>query len=109
MGLIDDLLHMMSGSFSSLPSLVVMAIPLVVGLIIGFISKKVIKMGIILAILAAVAAYLGFINLGAVVQEAKDLAAKYGPIALSYIAIFFGIVPLSIGLVIGIIIGFVFG
>jgi hypothetical protein len=100
---------MITGSFSGFPSLVVMAIPLVVGLIIGFIIKKVLKIGIILAIVAVVASYFGLINLGAVTQEAKDLAAKYGPVALSYVSLFFGIVPLGIGLVIGIIIGFVFG
>jgi len=33
----------------------------------------------------------------------------YGPVTPSYIAIYFGIIPLSVGLVIGIIIGFVFG
>jgi len=100
---------MIPGSFGGLTSLVVMAIPLVVGLIIGFMIKKTLKIGIILAILAVVASYFGIINLGAVAQEAKNLAANYGPVAMSYAALFFGIVPLSIGLVIGIIIGFVFG
>ena len=109
MALIDDLFRLLAGSFGGLPSLVVIAIPFIIGLIIGILIKKVIKVGIIVAIIALVAAYLGFINLGSVVQEAKNLVLTYGPTATTYVALFFGIVPLSIGLVIGIIVGFLFG
>ena len=99
----------MSGSFGGgVPSLVVIAIPLIVGLIIGFVLRKALKIGIILVIVAFVASYLGFISLASVEQGAKDLATKYGPTAMSYIALFFGIIPLSIGLIIGVIIGFIF-
>lgn len=84
-----------------------MAIPFIVGLVIGIVIKKAIQIGIILVVIAIVASYFGFISLGDVAQGAKDLAAKYGPVALTYVALFFGIIPLSIGLVIGVIIGFV--
>ncbi len=107
--IIDDLLRLIPGSFSGLPSLLVLAIPFVIGLIIGYLIKKVIKIGIILAVLALVAAYFGFINLEASVQEAKNLTATYGPVAMSYLALFFGIVPLSIGLILGVILGFIIG
>jgi uncharacterized membrane protein (Fun14 family) len=105
---LDDLLKMMSGSFNGLPSLVVMAVPLVVGLILGYIVKKILKIGLILVAIALVAAYFGFINLGNVTSEAQSMVNQYGPVAMSYLSIFFGIVPLSIGLVIGFILGFVF-
>ena len=108
MGLIDDLLNMVSGSFGGLPTIVVMAIPFVIGLVIGILIKKAVIIGIILAIVAVVAAYLGFISLEGVEQGVNNLATKYGPVALTYVAIFFGIVPLSLGLVVGIIIGFIF-
>jgi hypothetical protein len=108
LGLITDLFSLISGSFGSgIPSLVVIAVPLVVGIIIGYVLRKALKIGIILVIVAFVACYLGFISLSNVEQGAKYLVSKYGPIATSYVAIFFGIIPLSIGLVIGIIIGFV--
>jgi uncharacterized membrane protein (Fun14 family) len=108
MSIIADLFALMTGSLGAgLPSLVVIAIPLIVGLIIGFVLRKALKIGIILVVVALVASYLGFISLASVEQGAKDLATKYGPIAMSYVAIFFGIIPLSIGLVIGVIIGFI--
>jgi hypothetical protein len=65
------------------------------------------KIGIILVIVPFVASYLGFISLASVEQGAKDLVTKYGPTAMSYVALFFGIIPLSIGLIIGVIIGFI--
>ena len=109
MGIITDILALMAGTFGAgLPSLVVIAIPLIVGLIIGFVLRKVLKIGIILFVVAIAASYLGFISLASVEQGSKDLATKYGPVAMSYVAIFFGIIPLSIGLVIGIIVGFIF-
>lgn|SRR5487761_314292 len=96
----------MSGSFGGVPAPVVIAIPFIIGLIIGYLIKKALIVGIILLIAAIVASYLGFIALGSVVPGVKDLVAKYGPIASTYVAIFFGIIPLTIGLVIGLIIGF---
>ena len=109
MGIVTDLFALMSGSFGAgVPSLVVIAIPLIVGLIIGFVLRKALKIGIILVIVAFAASYLGFISLAGVEQSVKDLATKYGPVAMSYVALFFGIIPLSIGLIIGVIIGFVF-
>ncbi|HUK85963.1 MAG TPA: hypothetical protein VLU95_08875 [Candidatus Acidoferrum sp.] len=37
----------------------------------------------------------------------KDLSTKYGPIAIQYETILIGILPLGIGFVVGLIIGFV--
>jgi uncharacterized membrane protein (Fun14 family) len=88
---------------------VVLAIPLVVGLIIGFLIKKVLKIGIILAIVALIAVYFGFISMGTITKTLSDLSDKYGPVAMQYVAIFFGVIPLSLGLIIGIILGFIFG
>jgi uncharacterized membrane protein (Fun14 family) len=107
MGLESDLFNLMSSTFGSgIPSLVLMALPLIVGIVIGYVLRKAIKIGIILLIIVLVATFLGFVSLANVEQGAKELITKYGPSAASYIAILFGIIPLSIGLVIGIIIGF---
>lgn len=84
-----------------------MAFPLIVGIIMGYILRKAIKIGIIIVLIVLVATFFGFISLANVEQGAKQLISEYGPSAASYVAILFGIVPLSVGLVIGIIIGFV--
>ena len=107
MGLESDLFNLMSSTFGAgIPSIVVMALPLIIGIVIGYLIRKAIKIGIILALILIIAIFFGFISLANVESGAKELITKYGPMAASYVAIFFGIVPLSIGLVIGIIIGF---
>jgi len=105
---LDDLFHMMSGNFGSLPSLLVMAVPLIIGLILGYVIKRILKIGLILVAAALVASYFGLINLGSISSEAQSLVTKYGPVANSYISLFFGVIPLSIGLVIGFLLGFIF-
>jgi hypothetical protein len=64
------------------------------------------KIAIIAAIILVVVSYLGFfgLSLGAL----KDLADKYGPIAVQYGALLMGMLPLGLGLVVGFIIGFIF-
>lgn len=106
--LFGDLTHLMSGKLGTLPSLVVMAVPLIIGLILGYIVKRVLKIGLILVAIALVAAYFGFINLSTTWTQVQSLVTKYGPVANSYASLFFGIVPLSIGLIIGFLIGFIF-
>jgi len=106
MGVIEDTFNFItSGSIAGLPPIVVMIIPLVIGLIVGYLIHKFLKIAIIVGILVAVAAYLGFfgLNLGSM----KDLADKYGPIAVQYGTLLMGILPLSIGFVVGLVIGFV--
>jgi uncharacterized membrane protein (Fun14 family) len=108
LGLVDELLQFItSGSIAGLPPIIVMIIPFIVGLIVGFLVKKFLKIAIIAAIIIVVVSYLGFygLSLGAL----KDLADKYGPLALHYGVLLIGILPLSIGFVVGLILGFLFG
>jgi hypothetical protein len=107
MGIESDLFHLATTSFGGIPSIAVLALPFVVGLIIGYIIRKALKIGIILLVVAIIASFLGFISLSSIVSEAKSFISQYGPTAQAYIAIFFGIIPLSIGLIIGIVIGFI--
>jgi len=108
LSIFDDLTHLISGNIGSLPSIVVMAIPFIVGLIIGYIVKRVLKIGLILVVIALVAAYFGFINLSGVASQVQSLVTKYGPMANTYVSLFFGVIPLGIGLVLGFLIGFIF-
>jgi uncharacterized membrane protein (Fun14 family) len=107
MGLIDELLGFItSGSIGGIPPIVVMIIPFIIGLVVGFLVKKFLKIAVIAAIILVVVSYFGFfgLSLGAL----KDLSDKYGPIAVQYGILLMGMLPLGLGLVIGLIIGFLF-
>ena len=108
MGLFDDLIHFItSGSIAGLPPIVVMIIPLILGLIVGYLVHKLLKIAIIAAIIIVVVSYLGFFGLS--IATLKDLTTKYGPIVYQYGVLLIGMLPLSIGFIIGLIIGFIFG
>jgi uncharacterized membrane protein (Fun14 family) len=103
---INDVIHFItSGTIGGLPTIVVMILPFVIGLIIGYLVNKFLKIAIIAAIVLIVVSYFGFwgLSLGAL----KDLATKYGPIAYQYGILLIGILPLGIGFIIGLIIGFI--
>ncbi len=107
MGVIDDIFRFItSGSIGGLPPIVVMIIPFVIGLIVGYLVHKMLKIAIIAAIILVVVAYFGFFGLSLGVL--KNLADTYGPIALQYGTLILGILPLGIGFIIGVIIGFIF-
>jgi hypothetical protein len=75
-------------------------------LIIGFFVKKVFKTAIIAGIIAVIVSYLGLFGLSLGVL--KDIADRYGPVAVHY-GFLTGMLPLGLGFIIGLIIGFVFG
>ena len=108
MGLIDELLGFIaSGNIAGIPTIVIMAIPFIIGLIIGFLVKKMLKIAIIAAIIVVIVSYLGLfgLSLGAL----KDIADTYGPAVFHYGALLIGMLPLGLGFIVGLIIGFVFG
>jgi len=84
-----------------------MAIPFIIGLIIGFFVKKALKIAIIAGIIVVIVSYLGLfgLSLGAL----KDIADQYGPSAVHYGVLLIGMLPLGLGFIVGLIIGFVFG
>ena len=107
MSIIDDILRFItSGSIGGLPPIVLMAIPFVVGLIVGYFAKKFLKIAIVAVIILAVVSYLGFFGLSA--GAFNDLVATYGPMAIQYAVLLMGGLPLGIGFIIGLVIGFVF-
>ena len=107
MGVSEDIISFItSGSIAGLPPIVVMIIIFVIGLIVGYLVHLFLKIAIIAAIVLFVVTYFGLfgLSLGAL----KALADKYGPIAIQYGTLIIGILPLGIGFIIGVIIGFVF-
>jgi uncharacterized membrane protein (Fun14 family) len=106
-GVLEDIFGFItSGSIGGLPPIVVMIIPFVIGLIVGYLVHKVLKIAIIAGIILVVVSYFGFfgLSLGAL----KDLADKYGPIAVQYGTLLIGMLPLGLGFIVGLIIGFIF-
>jgi uncharacterized membrane protein (Fun14 family) len=107
MAVLDDIFHFItSGSISGIPTIVVMILPFVIGLIIGYLVHKMLKIAIIAGIILVIVAYLGFFGLSLGVL--KNLGDKYGPIAVQYGTLLIGILPLGLGFVVGLIIGFIF-
>lgn len=99
----SDLLGRVTSNLGGVPTLLIMAVPFIIGLIIGFFIKKALKLAIIAAIILVIATYFGFFGLTWATLGNVGMDAIQGGILL------FGMLPLGIGLVIGIIVGFIFG
>jgi len=84
-----------------------MAIPLILGLIVGFFIKKSLKRALIAGLIIAAVTYLGLFSLS--LDGLKDITALYGPMSVHYVVLLLGMLPLSVGLIIGLTIGFLFG
>ncbi len=108
MGLIDELLNFIAnGNISGLPTLGVMAIPLVLGLIVGFVAVKFLKIALIIIVILAVAIYFGFYSFD--ISILSQLVQQYGSSAWHLGVLLIGVLPLSIGFIIGAIVGFILG
>jgi len=108
LGLLDEFLRFIGGgSIAGLPPLVVMAIPFILGLIVGFLIKKSLKKALIIGIIIAAVTYFGFFSLS--LDGLEDIIAQYGPMSVHYMVLLLGMLPLSVGLIIGLAIGFLFG
>jgi len=107
LSVIDQIINFItSGNIAGIPTLVLMVIPFVIGLIVGYLFHKVLKIAIIATIILVVIAYFGFFGLS--LDALKNIADTYGPIAIQYGILLMGILPLSLGLIVGFIIGFIF-
>jgi len=108
LGLLDELLRFIGGgNIAGLPPLVVMVIPLILGLIVGFFVKKSLKRALMVGLIIAAVTYLGLFSLS--LGGSKDIIARYGPMSVHYVVLLLGMLPLSVGLIIGLTIGFLFG
>lgn len=108
LSLVYDLWNFITkGTIIGLPTIVFMAIPFIVGLIVGFLVKKFLKWAIIAAVIIVILAYFGV--WGLTFGKLQDWAVTYGGLALHEAILVIGILPLGIGFVIGLILGFIFG
>ena len=107
MDAISQVFHFItSGSIAGLPPIVIMILIFVAGLIVGYLIHLFLEIAIIAAIILFIVAYFGFWGLS--LSALKNYATQYGSIVYQYGALIIGILPLSIGFIIGVIIGFVF-
>jgi uncharacterized membrane protein (Fun14 family) len=84
-----------------------MAIPFILGLIIGFLVKKFLKWAIIAGIILVALAYFGVWGLS--FETLENWAFTYGGLAIQQAIILIGILPIGIGFIIGLVLGFIFG
>jgi uncharacterized membrane protein (Fun14 family) len=103
----DILSFITNGTIIGLPTLVLMAIPLIIGVVVGFFVKKILKWAIIAGAIALVLAYLGIWGLS--FDKLQEWSATYGGLAFHGAIIIIGILPIGIGFIIGVILGFIFG
>lgn len=87
------------GTIIGLPTLVIMAIPFIVGLIVGFLVRKFLKWAIVAFVIVLVLAYFGVWGLS--FSKLQEWATAYGPLAAQEVIIVIGILPLGVGFVIG--------
>jgi len=80
---------------------------LIVGLIIGFLIKKFFKILLILAIVTIFLSYLGFFTIN--LSTLKNIADTYGAQVIHYGTILIGILPIGLGLFVGLVIGLLLG
>jgi uncharacterized membrane protein (Fun14 family) len=95
-----------SGSIAGLPPIVIMIIIFIAGVIVGYLIHLFLEIAIIAAIVLFVVAYLGLFGLS--LSALKSYATQYGSIVYQYGALIIGLLPLTLGFIIGLIIGFVF-
>jgi uncharacterized membrane protein (Fun14 family) len=107
MGAIEEVFGFItSGTIGGLPPLLVMIIPFILGLIVGYLVHKVLKIAIIAAVILVVVSYFGFFGLS--LDVLKTTAETYGPMAIQYGTLLIGMLPIGLGFIVGLIIGFIF-
>jgi uncharacterized membrane protein (Fun14 family) len=94
-----------SGSIAGLPPLVVMIIPFIIGIIVGYLVRRVLKIAIIAAIILIIIGYFGLFSLSP--ATLKTAAETYGPMVVHYGALLIGVLPIGLGFIVGLIIGFI--
>jgi len=95
-----------SGSIAGISPLIIMAITFVIGVIVGYIARKVLKIAIVTIIILVIISYLGFFGLS--LGSLKTAAETYGPMVIQLCAFLAGVLPLGLGFIVGLIIGFIF-
>jgi uncharacterized membrane protein (Fun14 family) len=95
-----------SGSIAGLSPLIFMVVTFIIGVIAGYLARKVLKIAIIAAVILIIISYLGFFGLSP--RALVTAAETYGPMVIHLGTLLVGVLPIGIGFVVGLIIGFIF-
>jgi hypothetical protein len=95
-----------SGSIAGVSPLVFMVVTFIIGVIVGYLARKVLKIAIIAIIILIVASYFGFLGLS--LGALKSAAVTYGPLVIQFCVFLVGVLPVGLGLIVGVIVGFIF-
>ncbi|NLF88551.1 hypothetical protein GX563_06985 [Candidatus Bathyarchaeota archaeon] len=105
MAILEDIIGFItSNTISSIPAIVWMILPLIIGVVVGYLLHKFLKIAVIIAVIVAIAAYFGYVSLST--ESMTGLIDQYGPIVVQYGTLLIGILPLGIGFIIGFAVGF---
>ncbi len=96
-----------SGKYEGIIHNYCMIIPFILGLIVGFFIKKFFKIILFVGITAIVASYLGFFTIN--LSTLKDIADNYGAKVIHYGTMLMSILPIGVGFIVGLVLGFLFG
>ncbi len=96
-----------SGNIAGIPTIIVMTLPFILGLIIGLFLKKFFKLIFFVGLAAVITSYLGFFTIN--LFSLKDLVESYGFEVIHYGTMLMSILPIGIGFVVGLVLGFLFG
>jgi len=108
LNLLNDIFNFIThGTIIGIPTIVFMIIPFIIGLVLGFLVKKFLKWAIIGAVIVFVLAYFGIWGLS--FSKLQSWGTTYGGLAIHEAIFIIGILPLGLGFIIGLIIGFIFG
>jgi len=107
-GIEDILSFITQGSLLGLPATIFMSVPFILGLILGFLIKKALKWAVIGIIVVGGGLYLGVLNMKDIETYLRALG-KYAPELMQYAAIVLGMLPLGLGLAVGLLIGLKYG
>jgi uncharacterized membrane protein (Fun14 family) len=107
MGAIDAAFDFItSGSIAGVSPLIIIAITFIIGAIVGYLARKVLKIAIVAVIILIVISYLGFFGLS--LGSLKSAAEAYGPMVIQFCAFLAGVLPVGLGFIVGLIVGFIF-
>jgi len=108
LNLLNDINNFIThGTIIGLPTIVFMVIPFIVGLFLGYLAKKFLKWAIIGAAIVTILAYFGV--WGLTFSKLQGWGTTYGGLAVHEAILVIGILPLGIGFILGIIVGFILG
>lgn len=104
---LDALTDLINSTIAGLPTLVLAAVPFIIGLVVGILLRKILKWAVIIGVIILIIAFFGFFGLNFGILT--GMVEQYVPIIYAYAIILIGLFPIGVGFIIGLIIGLMVG